>query len=176
MQPAFSTFPDPAEGGRRAQLVLALLLLSILPVFWLSVPAPTHAVRLDLPPLPDTVMPTNPFPPQAYLLTSLMLPNPSVVPRRIHELVLTAGGKVLLDGRQVDITGLFERLRVIAQREGEWVDLRPDPNVRYELFAEILAVTRRTRLERLRLDNGPFRHALDGEPAIRSARVRRARP
>jgi hypothetical protein len=163
--------------GARAQLILALLLLSIFPIFWLSVPIQTHAVRIDLPALPDRIVPTPASRPQAYFLTSLILPDRPLVPRRwIHKLVITPQEEVLIDGSNVDITGLRQRLDVIEQREGEWVDLRPDPNARYELFAEILAVIKRARIERLRLDNRAFRGPVDGDPSISFAEPRPATP
>lgn len=168
MDPAFA---DPADAGRRAQLLLALLLLSIFPIFWLSIPIQTHAVKLDLPPLPERIVAMAPAPP-AYLMTSYLVPDLELEPARgLHELVLTPGDAVLLNKREVDLAGLRARLDVIAVRN-EWVDFRPEPNTRYEFFAEVLAVTRRARLERLRLDNRPFGEALDEPPAITGAKAR----
>ncbi|HEX9965636.1 MAG TPA: hypothetical protein VGB04_11710 [Allosphingosinicella sp.] len=168
---------SPAAQSARAQLILALLLLSIFPIFWLSVPIQTHAVRIDLPALPETIVPTPASRPQAYVLTSLIRADPTLVPhRRIHELVITPGDEVLMDGSKVDIAGLWQRLSIIEYREGEWVDLKPDPYARYELFAEVLAMTRRARIERLRLDNRPFRQAMDDPPAISAAMVRPSTP
>lgn len=156
------TIDDPAAAGRRAQLLLALLLLSVFPIFLLSIPIQTHSVKIDLPRLPDAIvpMPEGSGPP-AYLLTTLVLPDLDLEPPRpLHELVLTAQNTVLWNGREVDLAGLRTRLDLIEVR-GEWVDFRPEPHARYELFAEVLAVTKRARLERMRLDSRPFREAID---------------
>jgi biopolymer transport protein ExbD len=166
----WSVARSPMAEGTGAQLILAILLAALLPLFILTLPVQTHAVKLDLPALPETAMPTNPFPPQAYLLTSLILPDP-VPARPRHELVITAGGQVLMDGSVVDLLELRQRLDHIETTEKEWVDLRPDPDARYELFAEILAVVKRARLERLRLDSRPFRSSLDDGPAFSAAKA-----
>lgn len=156
-----STFEPPAAAGRRAQLLLALLLLSVFPAFLLSIPVQTHSVKIELPRLPEAIFPAIPSEPDAYLMTTLVVPDLDLEPpRRIHELVVTPQDRVLFNGKAVDLTGLRTRLDIVGVRE-EWVDLRPDPNVRYEMFLEVLAVTRRAGLERLRLDNRPFRGSIE---------------
>lgn len=160
MNHSASTFEEPAAHGVRAQLILALLLAALLPIFLLTFPIQTHSVKIDLPHLPETVVPAIPAPP-AYLLTTFIIPEWELEPpRRLHELVVTPQDKVLMNGKEVDMSGLRMRLDIVAVRD-EWVDFRPEPNARYEMFAEVLAVTRRARLERLRLDSRPFRRALD---------------
>jgi biopolymer transport protein ExbD len=174
MKPADSTLDDPAAGGRQAQLLLALLLLSVFPVFILTIPIQTHSVRIDLPRLPDAIvpMPEGSSPP-AYLLTTMVLPDLDIEPpRRLHELVVTAQDRVLWNGREVDLAGLRDRLNIVEVRE-EWVDFRPEPYARYELFAEVLAVTKRARLERMRLDSRPFRESIDERPEPPAIRPRR---
>ncbi|HEX8379905.1 MAG TPA: biopolymer transporter ExbD [Allosphingosinicella sp.] len=152
----------PADQGLRAQLLLALLILSVFPIFLLTFPVQTHGIRIDLPPLPETIVPAGPIEPQPYLLTTFVLPNPKLVPpRRVHDLVVTPTDVVLMDGKQVDFRGLRERLDVVAGRDGEWLEFRPNPNARYELFVEVLAVVKRAYVERLRLNSRPFRRALD---------------
>ncbi|HEU0099441.1 MAG TPA: hypothetical protein VFQ67_11785 [Allosphingosinicella sp.] len=170
-----SSFEETAAPGRRAQLILALLLLSVFPVFFLTIPIQTHSVRLDLPRLPGAIVPASPPRPDAYLMTTLavrrLVGDPERTPR-FHELVVTPHETILFDGREVDVRGLAARLGSVEARE-EWVDFRPDPNARYELFAEILAMTRRARIERLRLDSRPFRGALDEPPPAARRRSRR---
>jgi biopolymer transport protein ExbD len=153
---------SPAAQGARAQLILAVLLTALMPMFLAIFPIETHAVKIDLPPLPDAVVPLPRSRPQAFLLTTIVYQEPVPVERRpVHRLVATPWNEVLFDGERVDLDGLRRRLDVVVEREFEWVDFRPDPNVRYELFVELLAVTRRARLERLLLDNRAFRHAVD---------------
>lgn len=160
-----ATFEAPAAAARRAQLLLALLLGAILPVFLLTLPIPTHSVRIDLPLLPEAIVPMPPGAgPPAYLLTTFIVPDLDLEPPRpLHELVITPQDKMLWNGKAVDVAGLRTRLDIVAIRE-EWVDLRPDPNARYEMFAEVLAITKRARLEKMRLDSRPFREAIDGRP------------
>ena len=159
------TFEEPAAAGRRAQLLLALVLFSVFPVFLLCIPIQTHSVKLNLPHLPETIVPFVPEAPAppAYFLSIPIIAVPDLdlePPRRLHELVITPQNRVLMNGREVDLTGLRIRLDIIETRE-EWVDLRPEPDARYEMFAEVLAVIKRARLERVRLDNRSFRHAMD---------------
>jgi len=123
-------------------------------------------VKIDLPHLPETVVPFIPegSRPPVYFFSSMVPPDLDLErPRPIHDLVVTPHNEVLWNGRDVDMTGLRTRLDIVTIRD-EWVDFRPDPNARYEMFAEVLAVTRRARLERMRLDNRPFRHAIDARP------------
>jgi biopolymer transport protein ExbD len=166
MELSVSTFEEPVAAGRRAQLLLAMLLLSLFPICLLYIPIQTHSVKIDLPHLPETVLPTVPAGsgPPAYLLTTFIIPDLELEPPRpLHELVITPQDKVLWNGKAVDLAGLRTRLNIIVIRN-EWVDFRPEPHARYEFFAEILAVAKRARLERMRLDSRPFRKAIDERP------------
>jgi biopolymer transport protein ExbD len=156
--------------GAQAQLILAFLLLALCPIFLLTYPPRTHIVRLDLmqeeeePPPPGwkvggalafSTMVTPP-PPRLHL--------PSEHPAAgdpVHTLEVTAEGRILVDGEEVDFTGLRTRLDWIAV-EKHWIDYRPDPDARYELFLEVLAVTKRAGLERLRLGHSRFIGAIEG--------------
>lgn len=154
------TFADPAAAGRKAQLLLALLLLSILPMCLLTLPIPTHAVKLDLPRLPNAIVRLPPVRPDAWVLTTLVAPGMALeAPRPVHQLVVTRNGEIRLNGRGTDLRGLSERLALIMMRE-EPVDLRPHPEARYERVAQVLAVTGRSHVARLRLDSGPFEDTL----------------
>ncbi|HEX8481097.1 MAG TPA: biopolymer transporter ExbD [Allosphingosinicella sp.] len=152
----------PTDQGLRAQLLLALLILSVFPTFLLTLPVQTHGIRVDLPPLPETIVPAGPIEARPYLLTTFVIPDPKLVPPRpVHELVVTSRDEMLMDGERVDVRGLRERLDVIGARQDEWVDYRPEANARYEFFVEVLAIVKRAYVERLRLDSRPFRRALD---------------
>jgi biopolymer transport protein ExbD len=169
-----SAIEEPAAAGRRAQLLLALFLLCVFPIFLLTIPIQTHSVKIDLPRLPDAIvpMPARSSPP-AYLLTTMVLPDLGLEPPRpLHELVVTPQNTVLWNGRKIDLAGLRTRLHLIEAR-GEWVDFRPEPNARYEMFAEILAIAKRARLERMRLDSRPFRGSIDERPEPPAIRPRR---
>ncbi|HET9637646.1 MAG TPA: biopolymer transporter ExbD [Allosphingosinicella sp.] len=158
-----STFEPPAAAGRRAQLLLALLLLSVFPAFLLTIPIQTHSVKIDLPRLPEAIFPPTPSEPETYLMAaSIMAPIDFELesPRRLHKLVVTPQDTVLFNGRAVDLAGLRSSLEIVEANK-EWVDFRPEPNARYEMVIEVLAVTRRARLERLRLDSRPFRDAIE---------------
>jgi biopolymer transport protein ExbD len=162
------TIEEPAAAGRRAQLLLALLLLCIFPICFLYVPIRTHSVKVDLPRLPDRIVRAAPAtpPPPVYLRSLPIPPAPDVepeAPRPFHGLVITSGNALLWNGRKVELAELRSRLDIIETR-AEWVDLRPEPNARYELFAEVIAVIKRARIERLRLDSRPFRNAIDERP------------
>lgn len=158
------TFEETAAHGRRAQLLLALLLLSLFPIFLLNIPVQTHSVRIDLPALPEAARPDlRPAP--AYILTIPVLRSYEVEPPRpLHRLVVTPRDEVLFNGRKLTLASLRERLDSISARESEWIDFRPDANARYEFFAEILAVAKRARIERLLIDNRPFRTSMDDRP------------
>lgn len=159
-----STVSNPAGAGRRAQLLLVLLLLSVFPIVLLTIPIQTHAVKLDLPRLPEAS--AVPFP-YDYVMPDSIRPAQSLEPvRRLHTLVVTSQDRVLIDGRAVGFASLRSRLDSISLSDGEWVDFRPEPEARYEMVLEVLAVTRRARLERLRLDSRPFRDAIERGSAV----------
>lgn len=153
-----------AAQAARAQLVLAMLLAALFPTFLLYRPIQTHAVRLDLP--LEVEEQAAPADPRFQLLSLAPLIVPPEDPARYHRLVVTAYG-VLIDGAEVDLLELRRRLDVIAV-DSEWVDLRPDSNARYEMFLEVLAITRRAQVHQLRLDNSRFWRALDEDETSRS--------
>jgi biopolymer transport protein ExbD len=94
-------------------------------------------------------------------MTSLILAPVFDVHDGMHRLELTPADEVLIDGVAVDLVGLRQRLDMIAVSTSAWVDFRPHAHARYELFAEVLAVLKRARIERLRLDGRAFVHAID---------------
>jgi biopolymer transport protein ExbD len=152
--------------GARAQLLLALLLAAVAPFFVIGRPIEQHALRFDLRPLQDWPAAASPAA-EMRPVSLLAAPREPQAGSRIHRLVATADGRILVDGSAVDHGGLRERLDSIAVTETEWVDFRPEPDVRYEHFAEILATVKRAHLERLRFDNRRFRDAMDEDGAGR---------
>ncbi|HEX8238241.1 MAG TPA: hypothetical protein VF574_00695 [Allosphingosinicella sp.] len=170
---ADSTVDDPVAAGRTAQLLLALLVLTLFPIFLLMHPIQTHSVKLDLPRLPEAS--AVPYPYGARFLERLDESRPLMKPgARAHRLSTTPGNAILFDGAEVDLETLRGRLNLAAV-EGGWVDFSPEPDARYELFFDVLALTRRARLDRLRLDSRPFRRALDETPPPFPVRSRRHR-
>jgi hypothetical protein len=156
----------PASAGRTAQLLLALLLLAVLPAAF-NHPLQQHIVRLDLtpqaeeppPPLPDAA--AGGLPRLSVTLLNDVAPIGPLGPGPIHRLVVTADGRMMLDGATLDLIGLRQRLDLI-EVEGEWVSFEPDPNARYELFVEALATAKRARIERLQVPAGRYALAIDG--------------
>jgi biopolymer transport protein ExbD len=127
----------PAAHGMRAQLLLAFLLSAVLLPFLLTIPRATHKLQLDF----GRQVPTK--------------------ATRFHRLEITPDGKIRFDGEQVDTIGLRMRLDMITASTDDWIDFRPDPRARYELFVEVLAVAKRARIERLRLDSKAFAGSID---------------
>jgi hypothetical protein len=168
----------PRSAGARAQLLTALLLVAMAPFYMGHHPIQTHALKLDLPSdlgeraaaeadpraSPARVPPPSPAVPATGpdglgVPSTPRYPLPPPAPRRV---VVTADGRILADGTPVDLIGLSRRLDLLyAAEDAPWVELRPDPNARYELFAEVLAVFKRAAVGRLRLDNGRYEHILD---------------
>lgn len=152
----------PRGAGARAQLLLALLLMAVAPLCIGYRPYPTHAVKLDLWPSPENPAPAAPPPVGVFRLSSLSFPDELINLPPLRRVDLTADGRVLADGVAVDLIGLHRRLDMLAVSEARhWVEFRPDPNARYELFVEILAVFKRAMVERIDLDNGPYLRTLD---------------
>lgn len=160
-----------AREAVQALLILATLLLAILPITILNVPLPMHAVRLNLWSLPQTqagpesglavATIVNSHPPRARQApirdrTAPVLP----VDQRIARIELTASGRILFDGRPVDLVGLRMELDLMRERDATWLDLRPEPEARYELVDEILATIGRAGDFSVRIDHRPFRDAI----------------
>lgn len=155
--------------GLRAQLLLALLVLSVFPITLLYIPLRTDKVTLELA-IPfehgrwsvseSQVRPVAPAPPPPR--GAIVEPDlwPSLA-GRAHRLELTASDSILLDGVEIDLVGLRTRLDRLALTADEWVEIRPDPHSRYELFHAVVAVIARAGFDRLRLDHRRFAAAID---------------
>jgi hypothetical protein len=154
-------FVGPRGAGARAQLLAALLLMAVAPLCIGERPFPTHSVKLDLWPSPENPASSVPPPVGAFALSSIDLPDELLRLPPLRRIDLAADGRILADGAAVTLTGLRMRLDIAALEDGHWVEFRPDPNARYELFVEVFAVTRWARLQRLHLDNARFARILD---------------
>lgn len=108
-------------------VMLVLLIMLII-----TIPPQTHAVKLDLP------QNTNPTPP------------PPVDPIK-NKLVITQAGAVLWNGTPVTL----EQLRTFLDASQQMnpvpeLHLQPEPDARYELVDEVLAVTKRAHVSKMR--------------------------
>ncbi|MDP9163383.1 MAG: biopolymer transporter ExbD [Pseudomonadota bacterium] len=107
-------------------VMLVLLIMLII-----TIPPQTHAVKLDLP------QNTNPTPP------------PPVDPIK-NKLVITQAGAVLWNGTPVTL----EQLRTFLDASQQMnpvpeLHLQPEPDARYELVDEVLAVTKRAHVSKM---------------------------
>ena len=105
-------------------VMLVLLIMLII-----TIPPQTHAVKLDLPqgdPPPLTVDPVK------------------------NKLVVTAANQTLWNGTQVSLPQLRTYLDVTQQMNPvPELHLQPEPNARYELVDEVLAVTKRAHVSKM---------------------------
>ena len=107
-------------------VMLVLLIMLII-----TIPPQTHAVKLDLP------QNTNPTPP------------PPVDPIK-NKLVITQAGTVTWNGTPVSLEQLRTYLDVSQQMNPvPELHLQPEPNARYELVDEVLAVTKRAHVSKM---------------------------
>jgi biopolymer transport protein ExbD len=107
------------------------ILLVLLIMFIITIPVQSHAVKLDLP--QDT--PQNEPPP--------------IEPTK-NKIVITAGGEILWNGTPVSPQQL--RLYLDATQQMDPIPelhLQPEPNARYVLVDEVLAITKRASVEKM---------------------------
>jgi biopolymer transport protein ExbD len=107
------------------------VLLVLLIMFIITIPVQSHAVKLDLP--QDQ---TN-------------LPPPPIDPVK-NKVVVTASNQILWNGSPVSSQQL--RLYLDATQQMDPIPelhLQPEPNARYELVDEVLAVTKRAHVEKM---------------------------
>jgi biopolymer transport protein ExbD len=103
------------------------VMLVLLIMFIITIPVQTHAVKLDLP------QATNE-------------PAPPIEPDK-NKIVITPQGIVLWNGTPVDFTRLRQYLDITANmRPTPELHLQPDPEARYEVVDEVLAVTKRANV------------------------------
>jgi biopolymer transport protein ExbD len=106
------------------------VMLVLLIMFIITIPIQTHAVKLDLPQNTNT-------------------PPPPVLPTK-NIVVVTADGKVLWNGSPVTMDQLRQYLDVTQQMDPvPELHLQPEPNARYELVDQVLAVTKQAKVTKM---------------------------
>ena len=107
-------------------VMLVLLIMLII-----TIPPQTHAVKLDLP------------------QDSQNNPPPPVDPVK-NKVVVTANGQVLWNGAPVNLVQLRQYLDVTQQMDPvPELHLQPEPNARYELVDQVLAVTKQAKVTKM---------------------------
>ncbi len=104
------------------------VMLVLLIMFIITIPIQTHAVKLDLPQDQPNQTP------------------PPVDPVK-NKIVVTGAGQVLWNGAAVDLVTLRQYLDITTtMTPTPELHLQPEPNARYELVDEVLAVTKRANI------------------------------
>ena len=107
------------------------VMLVLLIMFIITIPLQTHAVKLDLPQDQPNQQP------------------PPIDPVK-NKIVITPANEVLWNGTPIDLVRLRQYLDVTQTMNPiPELHLQPDPNARYELVDEVLAVTKRARVEKM---------------------------
>ena len=107
------------------------VMLVLLIMFIITIPPQTHAVKLDLP------------------QDSSNNPPPPIDPVK-NKIVVTQAGAVLWNGEQVNMTQLRQYLDVTQQMDPvPELHLQPEPEARYELVDEVLAVTKQAKVSKM---------------------------
>jgi biopolymer transport protein ExbD len=104
------------------------VMLVLLIMFIITIPIQTHAVKLDLPQDQPNQTP------------------PPIDPVK-NKIVVTGAGQVLWNGAPVPLTTLRQYLDITTtMTPTPELHLQPEPNARYELVDEVLAVTKRAQV------------------------------
>jgi biopolymer transport protein ExbD len=107
------------------------VMLVLLIMFIITIPIQTHAVKLDLPQDQPNQQP------------------PPIDPVK-NKIVVTPQDQVMWNGAPVDLTLLKQYLDVTqTMNPVPELHLQPEPTARYELVDEVLAVTKRARVEKM---------------------------
>jgi biopolymer transport protein ExbD len=107
------------------------ILLVLLIMFIITIPIQTHAVKLDLP-----VNQNN--------------QNPPPVDPVKNKIVVTGDDRILWNGNPVSMEQLRLFLDTTQQMEpSPELHLQPEASARYEMVDEVLAVTKRARVEKM---------------------------
>ena len=106
------------------------VLLVLLIMFIITIPVQSHAVKLDLP-------------------QDSQAPPPPIEPTK-NQVVVTAAGQILWNGAPVNQEQLRQYLELSQQMNPiPELHLQPEPDARYELVDEVLAVTKRAHVEKM---------------------------
>jgi biopolymer transport protein ExbD len=107
------------------------VMLVLLIMFIITIPLQTHAVKLDLPQDQQNQQP------------------PPIDPVK-NKVVITPDGQVLWNGNPIQLIVLRQYLDQTQQMNPiPELHLQPDPQARYELVDEVLAVTKRAHVEKM---------------------------
>ena len=107
------------------------VMLVLLIMFIITIPLQTHAVKLDLPQDQPNQQP------------------PPIDPVK-NKIVISPQDQVLWNGTPIDLALLKQYLDVTqTMNPVPELHLQPEPNARYELVDEVLAVTKRARVEKM---------------------------
>jgi len=107
------------------------VMLVLLIMFIITIPIQTHAVKLDLPS-------NQPNPPQNQ-----------VQPDK-NKVTIDAAGQVYWNGTPIDLRTLRQYLDISQQMNPiPELHLQPDPQARYVVVDEVLAVTKRAQVEKM---------------------------
>jgi biopolymer transport protein ExbD len=131
---AMQTTGSNAEGEPMMEinttpLIDVLLVLIIMLI--ITIPPQTHAVKLDLP------------------QDQSNQPPPPIDPVK-NKVVVTPEGAVLWNGAPVNLTQLRQYLDVTQQMDPiPELHLQPDPNARYLIVDQVLAVTKQAKVSKM---------------------------
>ena len=107
------------------------VMLVLLIMFIITIPPQSHAVKLDLP------------------QNQSNQPPPPIDPVK-NKVVVTQGGAVLWNGAPVNLTQLRQFLDVTQQMDPiPELHLQPEPDARYELVDQVLAVTKKANVTKM---------------------------
>jgi biopolymer transport protein ExbD len=131
---AMQTTSDNSSGEPMMDINMTPLIdvmLVLLIMFIITIPIQTHAVKLDLP----VDSPNNTPPP--------------IDPVK-NKVVITQNGQILWNGAAVNQDQLRQYLEVSQQMNPiPELHLQPEPEAKYELVDEVLAVTKRAHVEKM---------------------------
>ena len=124
-----NTEGEPMMEINTTPLIDVMLVLLIMLI--ITIPPQTHAVKLDLP-------------------QNQQNPNPPPIEPVKNKIVITAQGAVLWNGTAVDLTQLRQYLDITRQMNPvPELHLQPEPEARYELVDQVLAVTKRANVTKM---------------------------
>ena len=131
---AMQTTSDNSSGEPMMDINMTPLIdvmLVLLIMFIITIPIQTHAVKLDLP------------------VDSPNTPPPPIDPIK-NKVVITANGQILWNGGALNQDQLRQYLEVSQQQNPiPELHLQPEPEAKYELVDEVLAITKRAHVEKM---------------------------
>ena len=122
---------DPMMDINTTPLIDVMLVLLIM--FIITLPPPTHAVKIDL---PQDCAPNCPPPPE-------VLPTKNVLYIAPNDAILWNNQPVALS----QLRGLFDA--TLTMDPVPELHLQPDPNARYDVVDKVLAETKRAKVSKL---------------------------